>query len=183
MVNLVHWEDAMNFGLNFANQLSISVEENVHVLSGCTSRLHCSRKKLAVFLFVCLLHCGRKRSEWISRVPHVEQDKTMSQAFHLEADNIPVTFPGKCQGLDGFIGLAGDTAQETSRGAGGSAFPSYAKEWLCDGGRAVTESVCKYVFTSMECQTGGAYYTGQDIHIKDNYYIIKVPYFAKKSLY
>lgn len=118
MVNLVHREDAMNFGLNFANQLSISVEENVRVLSGCTSRLHCSRKKLTVFLFVCLLHCGRKRSEWISRVPHAEQDKTMSQAFHLEADNIPVAFPGKCQGLDGFIGLAGDTAQETSPGGG-----------------------------------------------------------------
>lgn len=27
---------------------------------------------------------------------------TMTHAFHLEADNIPVTFPGKCQGLGRF---------------------------------------------------------------------------------
>lgn len=41
----------------------------------------------------------------------------MTQTFHLEADKIPVTFPLKCQGLDRFFGLAGDTAQETGRGS------------------------------------------------------------------
>lgn len=43
--------------------------------------------------------------------------KTMTQAFHLEADNIPVTFLGKCQGLARFMGLAGNRAQETRRGS------------------------------------------------------------------
>lgn len=56
--------------------------------------------KLTVLFFlnsVCLLHYGRKHSEWIFQAAHEIQDKTMTQAFHLEADNIPVTFPRKCQ--------------------------------------------------------------------------------------
>lgn len=62
---------------------------------------------------------GESTQTGYSRPLMQNQDKTMTQAFHLEADNIPVTFPGKCQGLDKFIWLAGDTAQETRWGVGG----------------------------------------------------------------
>lgn len=41
------------------------------------------------------------------------ETKTMTQAFHLEADNIPVTFPGKCQGLGDLLGW--QATQETRR--------------------------------------------------------------------
>lgn len=77
---------------------------------------------------------GESTQTGYSRPLMQNQDKTMTQAFHLEADNIPVTFPGKCPGLDRFIWLAGDTAQETrwGVGVGGPAFPLYAKECPCE---------------------------------------------------
>lgn len=92
------------------------------------------------------------------------QVKTMTQAFHLEADNIPVTFPGKCQGLDRSLGWQATKHGKQERGGGEpSAFPSNAKE--CDSVRAGTESVCKsIVFTSMESQTGGSASTEREIH-------------------
>lgn len=64
------------------------------------------------------MHYGRKHPERIFGSAQANRDKTMTQAFHLEADNIPVTFHGTCQELDGFIELAGDTAQETRLGWG-----------------------------------------------------------------
>lgn len=79
---------------------------------------------------------GESTQTGYSRPLMRNQDKTMTQAFQLEADNIPVTFPRKCQGLDKFIWLAGDTAQETRWGVwgrgGGPPFPSYAKECHCE---------------------------------------------------
>lgn len=154
--------------LKFAKQLSIAVEENVVCVRACVHVCLDSlfKESLLFFLFfflnsVCLLHYGRKHSEWIFQAAHEIQDKTMTHAFHLEADNIPVTFPGKCQGLDRFMRLA--VRQSTGNKTGEpSAFPSYAKECHCDSVRAGTKSICKWVvFTSMECQTGGVCLTGQ----------------------
>lgn len=65
-----------------------------------------------------LLHYGRKHSEWIySRQAGEIQVKTMTQAFHLEADNIPVTFPGKCQGLDRSLGWQATKHGKQERGS------------------------------------------------------------------
>ncbi|KAK5623068.1 hypothetical protein CRENBAI_020569, partial [Crenichthys baileyi] len=41
----------------------------------------------------------------------------MTRAFPSEAESIPVTFLGKCQGLDRSTRLAGGAAQEAGRGA------------------------------------------------------------------
>lgn len=62
----------------------------------------------------------------------------------MEADNIPVTFPGKGQGLGRVIGLAGDAAHSTGNKPGEpSAFPSHAKECHCDRARARTKGYLK----------------------------------------
>lgn len=72
------------------------------------------------------------------------QDKAASQAFHSEADNIPLAFPGKWPGLEGLARLAGDTEQEKA-GEGGRVkeavfvFSTNAKECRCDGGRVLTD--------------------------------------------
>lgn len=124
-------------------------------MSGNVSRL-IVQGSLTGFVFLnFFFYNGRKHSEWIFEA--AGEDKSMTQAFHSEADNIPVTFPGKCQGLDGFMGLAGDTAQETKWGGGGDlCIPSsYAKECHCDRARGwdkVCLQISCFFFTSMPTQ-------------------------------
>lgn len=79
-------------------QLSIAVEENVCVCARVCVCGFIVREGLLFFLnIVCLLHYGRKHSEWIFQAvvsaTYEIQDKPLTQAFHLEADNIPDTFP------------------------------------------------------------------------------------------
>lgn len=79
---------------------------------------------------------GESTQTGFSRPLMQNQDKTMTQAFHLEADNIPVTFPGKCQGWDKFkFGWQATRHRKRNGGVGGGggpAFPSYAKECHCE---------------------------------------------------